>query len=200
MGKKPEAIVTPSVMTIEMWPIERPIPYPKNARKWSADAILKVANSIGEFGWRQPIVCDAKDVIVIGHLRQAAARYLHLTEVPVHVAADLTPAQIKALRIADNRTHEEAEWDTALLGPELIDLKVENFDLAFTGFDDAEIIESVFGGSGKKKKSKGKKEDSPANGYKEQYGVIVVCDGEEFQQEVFEKLTAEGYNCRIVVT
>lgn len=91
-------------MRIEMWPIDRPIPYPKNARKWSDRAIATVAASIREYGFRQPIVVDAAGVIVIGHLRLAAAKSLDLKEVPVHVARDLTPAQIKGLRIADNRT------------------------------------------------------------------------------------------------
>ena len=94
----------------------------------------KVAASIREYGFRQPIVVDANDVIIIGHLRLAAAKALRLTEVPVHVAHDLTPAQVRGLRLMDNRSHEEAEWDLALLGPELVDLSAESFDLNLTGF------------------------------------------------------------------
>ena len=60
-----------AALAVEMWPIDRPRPYAKNARKWSKTAVEKVANSIREFGWRQPIVCDREDVIVIGHLRLA---------------------------------------------------------------------------------------------------------------------------------
>src|SRR4051812_41042479 len=116
-------------LSVEWWPINRPQPYPKNARKWSKAAIEKVASSIRSFGWRQPIVCDCEDVIVIGHLRLASARLLELTEVPVHVASDLSPAQIKALRIADNRTHEEADWIEELLSAELLELKSLDFDL-----------------------------------------------------------------------
>ena len=126
-------------MEIELWPIDRPRPYPKNARKWTAIAIEKVASSIKEFGWRQPIVCDVEDVIVIGHLRLAAAKHLKLTQVPVHVARDLSPEQVRALRIADNRTHQEASWDEILLGPELIDLRALDFDLSLTGFDQDEL-------------------------------------------------------------
>lgn len=126
-------------MIIELWPIDRPKPYPKNARKWSATAVDKVAASIREFGFRQPIVVDRERVIIIGHLRLAAAKKLGLKEVPVHVALDLTPAQVKALRLADNRSHEEAEWDLALLAPEIADLKALAFDLAVTGFDGREI-------------------------------------------------------------
>src|SRR5713226_9786518 len=98
-----------ATLTVAWWPIDRPKPYPKNARKWGKSAVEKVAASIKSFGWVQPIVCDRDDVIVIGHLRLAGAHLLGLTEVPVHVASDLSPAQIKALRIADNRTHEEAD-------------------------------------------------------------------------------------------
>src|SRR5271169_6893355 len=126
-------------MLIEMWPIDRPKDYPKNARKWSAQAIEKVAASIGEYGWRQPVVVDAHDVIVIGHLRRAGGKFLGLTEIPVHVARDLTPAQIRGLRLADNRTNQEASWDEDLLGLELAELKDLDFDLGLTGFDMHEL-------------------------------------------------------------
>src|SRR5439155_1403588 len=78
-------------------------------------AVAKVAASIQEFGWRQPIVVDANRVIVAGHTRLLAARKLGLKEVPVHVADNLTPAQIKAYRLMDNRSHDETSWDFALL-------------------------------------------------------------------------------------
>jgi len=124
---------------IELWPVDRPKPYPKNARKWSAAAVDKVAASIREYGFRQPIVVDVRDVIVIGHLRQTAAKSLGLAQVPVHVARDLTPAQIRGLRLADNRTNQEASWDEDLLGPELADLDALGFDLGLTGFDVHEL-------------------------------------------------------------
>jgi DNA modification methylase len=132
------SLVSPN-MLIERWPIDRPKDYPKNARKWSGQAIEKVASSIDEFGWRQPVVVDANDVIVIGHLRRAAGRFLGLTEVPVHVAKDLTPAQIRGLRLADNRTNQEASWDEELLAVELAELNELDFDLGLTGFDVHEL-------------------------------------------------------------
>ena len=76
-------------MHIELWPIDRPKPYPKNAREWNAAAVAKVASSIREYGFRQPIVVDVHDVIIIGHLRLAAAKTLGLKEVPVHIASEL---------------------------------------------------------------------------------------------------------------
>jgi DNA modification methylase len=124
---------------VELWPIGRPRDYPKNARKWSAQAIEKVAASIREYGWRQPVVVDAHDVIVIGHLRRTAGKFLGLTEIPVHVARDLTPAQIRGLRLADNRTNQEASWDEELLAPELAELSELGFDLNLTGFDVHEL-------------------------------------------------------------
>jgi ParB-like chromosome segregation protein Spo0J len=140
------------MMQIETWPIERPKPYPKNARKWSAQAVEKVAASIREYGWRQPIVVDAEGVIIIGHLRLAAAKSLGLTEVPVHVARDLTPAQVRGLRLADNRTHEESAWDLALLAPEIADLRALAFDLSKTGFDGREL-DSLLAASGDAEKA-----------------------------------------------
>jgi hypothetical protein len=128
-------------MPIELWPIDRPKDYPKNARKWSGQAIEKVASSIHEYGWRQPVVVDANDVIVIGHLRRAAGKFLGLTEIPVHVAKDLTPAQIRGLRLADNRTNQEASWDEELLAVELAELNELDFDLGLTGFDSIELDE-----------------------------------------------------------
>jgi DNA modification methylase len=124
---------------IELWPIDRPQPFPKNARHWNAAAVAKVASSIREYGFRQPIVVDVHDVICIGHLRLAAAMSLGLKEVPVHVARDLKAAQIRGLRLADNRTNQEGEWNDDLLGPELAELSDLGFDLTLTGFDVYEI-------------------------------------------------------------
>lgn len=118
--------------------IESLVPYARNPRR-NEDAVAKVAASIAEFGWRQPIVVDEEMVIVAGHTRYEAAKKLGLRTVPVHVASGLTSNQIKAYRLMDNRSHQEAEWDLDLLGLELKDLQLENFDLDLTGFDDAEI-------------------------------------------------------------
>lgn len=124
-------------MEIESWPIDRPVPYPRNPRKIPPEAIDKVAASIRAFGWRQPIVVDRAGVIVVGHSRLLAARKLGLSEVPVHVAADLTDAQTRAYRIADNRSNEEASWDADLLRLELSELG--DIGAALTAFDPAEL-------------------------------------------------------------
>ena len=126
-------------MLIEIWDINRPKPYPRNARKWTAAAVEKVAASIREYGWRQPVVVDVEEVIIIGHLRLAAGKWLGLKEVPVHVARDLSPEQVRGLRLADNRVHQESDWDLSLLAPEMAELSALAFDLSKTGFDGREI-------------------------------------------------------------
>ncbi len=120
-------------MHIELWPIDRPQPYPSNPRI-NDGAVGAVARSIQEFGFRQPLVVDADDVLIIGHTRLKAARKLQLTEVPVHVAKDLSPAQIRALRLADNKTADLATWDNSLLPLELKNLLDADFDLSLLGF------------------------------------------------------------------
>lgn len=122
-----------------MWPPSRCIPYARNARVIPESAVGKVAASIKEFGFKQPIVVDAEGVIVAGHTRLLAAERLGLETVPVLVADDLTPAQVKAYRLADNRTGQEATWDMELLGIELEDLAGLDIDLSLTGFDTWEL-------------------------------------------------------------
>src|SRR5450759_3823903 len=110
-------------MDVVNWPLERITPYARNARKIPPEAIDKVAASIREFGWRQPVVVDRDGVIICGHTRLLAAHQLGLREAPVHVADSLTPAQVRAYRLLDNRSHDETAWDEDLLGLELLDLK-----------------------------------------------------------------------------
>ena len=126
-------------LLVSAWPIEKVIPYARNSRKIPERAIDKVAASIKEFGFRVPIVVDRFGVIICGHTRLLAAKKLGLTHVPVHVAENLTPAQVKAYRLMDNRSHEESEWNLELLGPELEELRGLDFDLDLTGFDPHEI-------------------------------------------------------------
>src|SRR5690606_21192480 len=92
-----------------------------------------VATSLTTFGFRQPIVVDGEGIIIAGHTRWKAAQKLGLTQVPVHVATDLTPEQVRAYRIADNKTGELAEWDLDILPIELNELRqlVEGGDAGF---------------------------------------------------------------------
>ena len=125
-------------MQIDLWPIQRVKPYPNNPRI-NDGAIEAVAGSLREFGFRQPIVVDRDGVIIVGHTRWKAAKKLALAQVPVHVATDLSPEQIKAYRIADNQTATIADWDFDLLPLELADLQAANYDLGLLGFDQDEL-------------------------------------------------------------
>lgn len=113
-------------------PIKSIRPYEKNPRR-NDEAVDAVAASIREFGWQQPIVVDKDGVIIAGHTRYKAAKKLKCDTVPVVVADDLTEDQVKAYRLADNKTGELAEWDTALLGEELAALA--DMDMSLFGFD-----------------------------------------------------------------
>ncbi len=130
-------------MKIEMKAIDAITPYEANPRSNDA-AVDAVARSIGDFGFRQPIVIDGDGIIVCGHTRYKAAQQLELTKVPVHIAKDLTPEQVRAYRLADNRTAELSQWDTALLEVELealCDLGYSIAELAAFGFDDGQLSE-----------------------------------------------------------
>lgn len=125
-------------MEIQIVDIDSVIPYAKNPRN-NKEAVSKVAASLKEFGFRQPIVVDAEMVVIAGHTRLAASYKIGLKQVPIHIATDLTENQIKAYRIADNRVSQEAKWDEDLLAIELGDLKLDDYDLTLTGFDDNEL-------------------------------------------------------------
>ena len=125
-------------MKVELMSIEKLVPYARNPRI-TAHAVDKVAASIKEFGFRQPIVVDSEMVIIVGHVRYQAAQKLGLKKVPVHVMEGATLEQVKAYRIADNRTGEEAEWDRELLQLEINELDTGDFDKSVLGFNEEEL-------------------------------------------------------------
>src|ERR1043165_2873352 len=125
-------------MQIELNPINSIQPFESSPRV-NYSAVNAVAASLKEFGFRQPIVVDTAGVIVVGHTRFKAAVQLGLSEVPVHVAGDLSPAQAKAYRLADNATAAIADWDYSLLPLELHALEELNFNLDLLGFDGEEL-------------------------------------------------------------
>jgi DNA modification methylase len=125
-------------MDIKQIAIDKVIPYARNPRD-NKEAISKVAASIKEYGFRQPIVVDEEMVIIAGHTRLLAAQQIGLSEVPVHIATDLSDVQIKAYRIADNKTHEFSQWDEELLALEMEELQKQGLDLDLTAFDSADI-------------------------------------------------------------
>ena len=120
-------------MKVKQVNIDKIIPYHNNPRK--NQAIDKVASSINEYGFQQPIVVDSNMVVIVGHTRLLASKKLGLKKVPIAIA-DLSKNQAKAYRLADNRTNEDSSWDEELLKGELLDLE----DLiGKTGFEDSEL-------------------------------------------------------------
>jgi len=126
-------------MIVDERPVSTIRPFPNNPRLNDA-AVDAVASSIKEFGFRQPIVVDEDGIIVVGHTRYKAALKLGLKTVPVHVARGLTPAQLRAYRLADNQMASLSRWDDELLPLELVDLQSMNFELNLTGFAEDELL------------------------------------------------------------
>jgi ParB-like chromosome segregation protein Spo0J len=123
----------------ERWPLDRLVPYARNARTHSDDQIAQIAASIAEFGFTNPVLVDETGTIIAGHGRVLAARKTGLPDVPVMVARGWSEAQIRAYLLADNKLALNAGWDTAMLALELGDLQTMGFDLALTGFSEGEI-------------------------------------------------------------
>ena len=115
----------------------------ENNPRHNEGAVAAVAESIKQFGFKIPIIVDKDNVIVAGHTRKKAAVKLGLKEVPCIVADDLTPEQIKAFRVADNKTAELAEWDIEKLEEELAELTAFDFDMSKFGFEDIDDIPDV---------------------------------------------------------
>lgn len=120
---------------LEHWPIDRLRPYERNPRTHSPEQITKIAASLLEFGWTNPILVDGDAGIIAGHGRLLAARELGMTTVPVIELTHLTEAQKRAYVIADNRLALDAGWDEDLLAEELKALEGLDFNLELTGFD-----------------------------------------------------------------
>src|SRR5580698_10549345 len=137
------AHVSPAIVIdiqIERWPIERLIPRANNPRTHSREQIAAIAASIQEFGWTNPVLVGADDDIIAGHARLLAAEKLSMKEVPVIVLRHLSPAQRRALVIADNQLAiAGAGWDEEMLRIELATLHEEDYNLDLVGFDDVEL-------------------------------------------------------------
>ena len=156
-------------------------PYAKNAKKHDSTQIANVAESIRQFGFVQPIVIDRNGVIVIGHCRALAAKKLGMQEVPCVCVDDLTPEQVNALRIVDNKSNE-SEWDFDLLADELVELDLSAFDFDFGVSLDEDDTEPK------------EREEVALN---ESVSVVVECSDDEEAETIFEKLSEEGYKCHI---
>src|SRR5690606_1426907 len=139
--------MTTTTYDVQLRKIDDIQPYERNPRL-NDQAVDAVAASLAEFGFRQPIVIDADGVIIAGHTRWKAAKQLGLARVPVHVATDLSPEQVRAYRIADNKTGELAEWDLEILPIELNELREGGFDLDVLAFGDEELAKLLNSAAG----------------------------------------------------
>ena len=157
------------------------IPYERNTKKHDKTQINNVAESIKQYGFVQPIVIDKDNVVVIGHCRLLAAKQLKMKEVPCVCVEDLTEEHVKALRIVDNKSNE-SEWDFDILPDELAELDLSAFDFDFGLSLDEDDTETK------------QREEIALN---ESVSVVVECSDDEEAETIFEKLSEEGYKCRI---
>ena len=139
MTDKAAPITVAMAKRIEMWPLDRLVPYARNSRLHSPEQVAQVAASIVEFGFTNPVLVDSNDGIVAGHGRLAAARELGLTEVPVVVLDHLSDRQKRAYVIADNKLALNASWDVDMLAMEVDALREEDFNLDLLGFSEDEL-------------------------------------------------------------
>jgi len=175
-------------LKIEQIDIDKIIPYINNPRKnLNSD---KVASSIKEFGFQQPIVVDKDMSIIVGHTRYEAAKKLDLKTVPV-VIADLDPLKAKAYRIADNRLNEDSEWDYSLLNIEFTDLLDNHYDLDNLGFDNKELENFI-------NNDDSNILDTSEKDLPEKYELMIQLDNLNDQEKLFNELKERGYNCKVL--
>lgn len=153
----------------------------KNPRK-NDSAVDTVAKSIEKYGFKNPLIIDENNVVWCGNTRLKASRKLGLKEVPCIVANDLTEEQIRELALIDNKSSEIAEWDFDLLGEELLDLDMSEFELDW-GIEDKEINEIE------------RKDISET--IKDQFELIIDCENEEKLEQLYNELNERGYKCKI---
>jgi len=177
---------------VELRDADALLPYTNNPKEHPDEQVKKIASSIKNYGWDQPIVVDGEGEIIKGHGRLQAAKRLGLDEVPVIERADLSDAEARASRIADNRT-AESDWSDDLLGAEVDVLAdVDTIELDSLGFDDDELDDLLDNGDGLPDPA-----DETSLGLESEYEVIVECADEQEQERVFDELTEEGYECRL---
>ena len=161
-------------------------PYAGNAKLHPQGQIEQIKSSIEQFGFNDPIAIDNDGTIIEGHGRLLAAEELGLDKVPVIRLGNLTDQQRKAYMLAHNKLTMNTGFDLDLLDDELRDIL--DIDMSLFGFDTSDRVVADADA------------DSSGSGfsYKEQYGVIVICESEAEQEDVYNRLAGEGFNCRVV--
>lgn len=169
----------------EMRKVADLIPYARNARTHTDEQITRVASSIKEFGFLNPVIISSDNGILAGHCRVLAAKKLGLKEVPCILENHLTETQKKAYILADNKLALDSDWDSELLKIELEDLKAENFDIVSLGLDSiiSETLDSL---------------DVPESvDYETKCSILIECDSEEQQAKLFDEFKRRGLQCRL---
>ncbi len=175
-------------LQVEYIPIDDLQLYYNNPRK-NSEAVQYVANSIQQFGFKVPIVVDKDNMIICGHTRYKAARRLRIAKVPCIRAEDLSPEQVKAFRLADNKVAEMSGWDFDRLEMEFNDIDPAQFDLADFGFfptftDDVTDDED-------------EGEDDNESDKEESYALVIDCGSKAEQRDIYERLTKMNIMCRM---
>ncbi|MGO0304997.1 ParB/Srx family N-terminal domain-containing protein [Endozoicomonas acroporae] len=167
------------------------IPYVNNSRVHDEEQIIQICSSIKEFGFTNPVLIDEENGIIAGHGRLMAAKKLNLKTVPCIVLAGLSEAQKKAYVIADNSIALNSSWDMDVLSREVEALQAEDFDLNLLGFKD-DFMVSLFDDPAPEPEQKPNGEE-----YTEIFNILVECDNEAHQQEIYDELTQKGLKCRV---
>ena len=139
----PSPAQTADALRLELWPVDRLVPSPRNARTHNPAQVAEIAGSIRAFGFTNPILIGEDGDIIAGHGRLAAARQLGLVEVPIILLRGLTALQRRQLMLADNRITLNAGWDLEMLGCELKDLSGLGADLSVLGFTRKELADAL---------------------------------------------------------
>lgn len=184
-------------MQVENWNIEDVKPYENNPRN-NDEAVKYVANSIREFGFQQPLVVDSEGVLIVGHTRLKAAKELGLQSVPVVVASDLTDEQVRAYRLADNKTGEKAFWDFGKLDLELgevdwIDMNMEDFGFSTLSFIDSHVDDE------ETKLERYDEYEQEADELRN-FNIVISCKNDEEKTRIVEILGLEPSNVRRLYT
>lgn len=160
-------------------------PYKKNAKKHPKEQVERIANSIKEFGFTQPVIIDSNNCVVAGHGRILGAKKAGLKQVPTVMLESLTEEQIKAYRLVDNKLNE-SDWDFGLLDEEL-EILSDDIDMELFGFDTDMSDEET-----KQKKVEFE--------IKEKYEVHIICKDEKQMEQVYNKTKGMGIDCKLVST
>ena len=178
-----------------MTPVEQLIPYSRNSRTHDEDQVLKIARSIEQFGFTNPILAMPDGTIIAGHGRLMAAKRLKLSYVPVITARNWSDAQMRAYVIADNKLALDAGWDEDMLKLELGELAEIGIDLEETGFS-AEEMDQLFGRVAQDltPPDTGAKLDGLS------YSIVVRCKSEQHQGELLERFEAEGLTAEALIS